>query len=207
VSASAVGFYGARGEEELDESAAPGAGFLASLCARWEAEAARAAAAGVRTVRLRLGVVLSGRGGAVIRWRRAFRLLAGGPLGAGEAWFPWVHEEDAAGLALHALGDGDADQAGLAGPVNAVAPGAVRMREFARALGRALHRPAWLPTPQLLLRAVLGEVATAINPGQRVVPRAALAAGYRFRHAALDDALASVMLTVLSRGGRIREHA
>lgn len=188
ISASAVGYYGARGEEELDETAAPGEGFLAQLCQRWEEEARAATALGVRAVSLRLGVVLSRRGGALARMRTAFALFAGGTLGDPAAWFPWIHEEDAVGLVLHAL-----DGALPAGPVNGVAPGAVRMREFAAALGRALHRPAILPVPAFALRVLLGELATAVNPGQRVIPRAALAAGYRFVHPELGPALAAAV--------------
>jgi uncharacterized protein (TIGR01777 family) len=188
VSASAVGFYGARGEEELDEASPAGTGFLASLCQRWEAEAQRAAGAGVRTVVPRLGVVLSARGGALTRLRLASRLFVGGPLGRADGWFPWIHEDDVVGLLLHAL----ADPPGLRGPLNVVAPEAVCMRDFARAIGRTLHRPAGLPLPEPLLRLVLGEVATAINPGQRVIPRAALASGYRFLHPSLHEALAAL---------------
>jgi uncharacterized protein (TIGR01777 family) len=186
VTASAVGIYGARGEEELDEAASPGGDFLAQLCQAWEAEARRASDAGVRAVSLRMAVVLSGRGGALSRMRPAFTLFAGGPLGDRQAWFPWIHEDDAVGLALHAL---DTDR--LSGPVNAAAPGIVRMGDFARALGRALHRPAWVPVPELALRLLVGELATSLNPGMKVVPRAALGAGYRFRYEALDRALAA----------------
>jgi uncharacterized protein (TIGR01777 family) len=188
LSASAVGIYGARGEEELDEAAPPGSGFLAELCQAWEAEAVRASEAGVRTVCLRTSLVLSGRGGALARMRPAFALFAGGPLGDPRAWFPWIHEEDVIGLALHALGTET-----LAGPVNAVAPGIVRMGDFARAMGRALRRPSWIPVPGAALRLVVGELASSINPGTRVVPRAALASGYQFRHPTLETALASAL--------------
>jgi uncharacterized protein (TIGR01777 family) len=188
VSASAVGFYGPRGEEELDENAGPGTGFLAQLCQRWETEARRAEGAGVRVVPLRLGVVLSGRGGALAKIRTAFGLFVGGPLGDPDAWFPWVHHEDAAGLLLHALDD---DR--CRGPMNVVAPGAVRMGQFARAVGKILHRPAVLPVPQVALNLLLGEFAASINPGQRVVPRAALASGYRFVHPAIEGALAAAL--------------
>jgi len=187
IAASGVHAYGARGDEELDESAALGTGFLADLCRQWEAEAGKAAGAGARAVFVRLGVVLSAGGGAMDQLRLAFRLFVGGPLGDPDGWFPWIHEEDAAGLALHALG-----APGLEGPVNGVAPGTVRMRDFARALGRALHRPALLPIPDLALRLLLGEKASVINPGLKVVPRAALAAGYRFAHPTLEGALAAL---------------
>jgi uncharacterized protein (TIGR01777 family) len=188
VAASGVHAYQARGEDELDESAALGTGFLAELCRAWEAETAAAGGHGARTVSLRMGVVLSARGGAMDKLRTAFSLFVGGPLGDSAAWFPWIHEEDAVGLMLLAL---DRE---LRGPVNAVAPGPVRMGDFARALGRALRRPAILPVPALALRLVLGEMATMVNPGLKVVPRAALAAGYRFAHPSLDGALASLSL-------------
>jgi uncharacterized protein (TIGR01777 family) len=187
VSASAVGYYGPRGEEPLDEESAPGTDFLAALCRDWE-EAARAAAPPVRVVCLRFAVVLSRRGGALARMLPAFKMFVGGPLGDRRAWFPWIHEEDAAGLVLHAL-----DQPALSGPVNAVAPELVRMGDFAQALGRRLGRPAVLPVPQAALRVVLGELAGAINPGQKVVPRAAVGAGYHFRHERLDSALAAAL--------------
>jgi uncharacterized protein (TIGR01777 family) len=188
VSASAVGFYGSRGEEELADDAGPGTGFLAELCRQWEDEARKASDAGVRWISLRLGVVLSGRGGALAKMRPAFALFAGGPLGDPRAWFPWIHEDDAVGLALHAL-----DQPRLGGPVNAVSPGIVRMKDFAAAIGRAMHRPALLPVPEFALRALLGEMASSINPGQKVVPRAALASGYRFVHESIDGALAAAL--------------
>jgi uncharacterized protein len=186
VCASAAGIYGRRGEELLDDSSPPGSGFLAELCMRWEEEAARASHAGVRTVSLRFGVVLSRRGGALPRMERAFKLFVGGPLADGDAWFPWIHEDDAAGLVLHAL------TGALAGPVNAVAPEPVRMRDFARAMGRRLRRPSVVAVPAWVLRALLGEVVEVITPGQRVVPAAALASGYQFQHPTLTDALAAL---------------
>jgi uncharacterized protein (TIGR01777 family) len=187
VSASAVGYFGPRGEEPLDEDSAPGTDFLAGLCQDWE-EAARASAPHVRVVCLRFAVVLSRRGGALARMLPAFKMFVGGPLGDARAWFPWIHEEDAAGLVLHAL-----DQGTLRGPVNAVAPELVRMGDFVQALGRRLGRPSALPVPLAALRVVLGELAGSINPGQKVVPRAAVAAGYHFRHERLDSALAAAL--------------
>jgi uncharacterized protein len=184
VNASAVGYYGPRGEEELDEGAAPGGGFVAELARRWEEEAAGARAAGVRVVSVRFAVVLSRRGGALSRMLTAFKLLVGGPLGRPEAWFPWIHEDDAAGLVLHAL-----DHPEVSGPVNAAAPGLVRMREFARALGGALGRPALIPVPQLALDVLLGELGKMVNPGQKVIPAAAARWGYRFAHPELRPAL------------------
>jgi uncharacterized protein (TIGR01777 family) len=188
VSASATGFYGPRGEEPLDEEAGPGSDFLSELCQQWEAEARAAASRGVRTVCLRFGVVLSSRGGALARMLPAFKLFVGGPLGDPQNWFPWIHEDDVAGLVAHALAT-----PALAGPVNAVGPEYVRMGEFARSLGRALGRPAVMPVPLPALRLLLGELAEAINPGQKVVPRAALATGYHFVHERVDSALIAAL--------------
>ncbi len=187
ICASGAGYYGPRGEDPLDESAPAGSGFLADLCRAWEAAALAARSKGVRVVPLRLGVVLSGNGGALRRLLPPFRLYLGGPLGPPGRWFPWIHEDDAAGLVMHAL------VAHVPGPMNAVAPGAVRMREFARELGRALHRPSWLPVPELALRLALGEFGAWISPGQKVLPRAALDSGYHFAHETLSGALSSVL--------------
>jgi uncharacterized protein (TIGR01777 family) len=188
VSASAVGFYGPRGEEALEETAAAGTDFLADLCRQWEEAVRQAIPLGVRTVSLRFGVVLSRRGGALGRMVPAFKMFVGGPLGDPRAWFPWIHEQDAAGLVLHALATPS-----LSGPVNAVAPGLVRMRELARALGRTLRRPALFRVPTAALRLLLGEMGGSLAPGQRVIPRAALDSGYRFRHEGLDGALAAAL--------------
>jgi uncharacterized protein (TIGR01777 family) len=185
VCASAVGFYGDhRGDEALDESAAPGGGFLADLCVEWEAEAARAEALGLRRVSLRFGVVLSRRGGALALLAPIFRLGLGGRLGSGRQWMPWIHVDDAAGLALRA-----ADDASLRGPVNAVAPEAVRNADFTRAVARAVHRPAWLPVPAFPVRLALGEIAGELLGSRRVLPVRARAAGYAFLRPELAPAL------------------
>ena len=184
VSASAVGYYGPRGDEVLDESAAPGTDFLARVCTAWEAEAERAEALGMRVVRLRTGVVLDRRGGALGRMLTPFRLGVGGPVAGGDQWLPWIHADDLAGLYLAAL-DGE----GWSGPVNASAPEPVRNRDFSKALGRALRRPAVLPVPGLALRALYGDMAEIVTEGQRAVPRRALELGYAFRHADLHAAL------------------
>jgi hypothetical protein len=186
--ASAVGYYGPRGEEDLTEDSPPGDDFLATLGRDWEGEGKKVEdASPTRWVALRFAPVLSARGGALSPMVRAFKMFVGGPLGDPEKWFPWLGEADAAGLALHAL-DGD-----LRGPVNAVAPGIVRMREFARALGAALGRPALFRVPQFGLRLLLGELGDAVSPGQKVLPRAALASGYRFIHPTLEGALAAAL--------------
>jgi len=187
VCASACGYYGSRGEEELSESSPPGAGFLAQLCRDWEAEADRAEALGVRVVKVRFGIVLSARGGALSKMLPLFRLGLGGPLGPRRRWFPWVAESDALGLLRFVL---DHE---ISGPLNAVAPGASRMGEFASTLGRVVRRPALLPVPESALQLVLGEMGASLTPGQHVVPRAALGAGYGFLQPTLADALTTAV--------------
>jgi uncharacterized protein (TIGR01777 family) len=186
VNASAIGFYGPRRDEELDESAPAGEGFLADVCRRWEAEALRAQPLGVRVVALRLGVVLGPDGGALASMLLPFRAGLGGPLGSGKQWMSWIHRDDVVGLVLAALAI-DAS----AGPVNATAPVPVRNRDFTAALAKAVHRPAFFRVPAIALRLVLGEMADMLLTGQRVVPTAARAAGYVFRHDELASALAA----------------
>ncbi len=188
VSASAVGYYGPRGDEEVDEETPPGDDFLASVCRAWEAEAERASELGVRVVRARIGVVLGEDGGALARMLPAFKLFVGGPVGDGRQYLPWVHLDDVAGMVLFAL-----DHDGVRGAMNVTAPAPARFAAFARALGHALHRPSWLPVPGLALRAAMGEMAGVLLTGQRALPRVALAAGYRFAHPDLEEALRAVL--------------
>lgn len=189
VSASAVGFYGDRGDEVLTEASPPGEGFLADVCRAWEEEALAAAGHGLRVVLLRIGVVLGAGGGALARLVPVFRLGLGGRLTLGGAqWMPWVHLDDVVGLALHAAGTD-----GLSGPLNAVAPRPARNRDFTRALAAAVGRPALFPVPALALRVALGEVAAALTASQQVRPAAAEASGYRFLHPDLEGALAAVL--------------
>jgi hypothetical protein len=191
VCASAVGFYGDRGEEELREDAGPGEGFLADLCVAWEEEAERAAALGVRVARLRFGVVLSRRGGALPALARAFRLGLGGRIGSGRQWFPWIALDDAAALTLRALDDFD-----FRGAFNAVAPEPVRNAEFARALARAVRRPALVPAPAFALRLALGDLAGELLDSRRVAPARARSLGHRF---GCPD-LAATLAAELERG-------
>jgi len=190
VSASAVGFYGDRGDEELTEHSGPGTGFLAELCGRWEQATAPAAGHGVRVVRLRSGVVLSASGGALARQLPLFRLGLGGRLGRGSQWLSWISLHDEVGVILHSL-----DHATVEGPVNATAPNPVTNRTFTTALSRALHRPAVLAVPGLALRVALGtELADEmILAGQRALPAAITDAGYRFGHPTVDEALAATL--------------
>jgi len=184
VSASAVGYYGDRGDEPLDEAATAGADFLARVCVDWEAEARRAEAFGVRVVLLRLGVVLAPDGGAVSMMLLPFRAGLGGPLGSGGQWMSWVHRDDVVGL----IGDALSDES-YAGPVNATSPNPVTNKEFARALARAVHRPAFLPVPGFGLSLLLGEMATMLLTGQRVLPRVAERQGHVWQQPELPAAL------------------
>ncbi|MGH7894041.1 MAG: TIGR01777 family oxidoreductase [Candidatus Binatia bacterium] len=186
VSASAIGLYGPRGDEELDETAGAGEGFLARLCTQWEAEAWRAKAFDVRVTALRIGVVLGPGGGAVGKMLIPFRAGLGGRLGSGKQWMSWIHRDDVVGLVLAAL-----ERAAYTGPVNATAPAPVRNRDFTKALAHAVHRPAILPVPGIALRLVLGEMADMLLTGQRVVPKVATAAGYAFKYPELAGALAA----------------
>jgi hypothetical protein len=184
VSASGVDYYGDRGDEELDESSAPGQSFLADVCQAWEAEARSAERYGVRVVMIRLGLVLAPRGGALARMLTPFRLGVGGKLGDGRQWMPWVHLDDVVGLLMHA-----ARRSELVGPLNVVSPGAVTNAEFTRELGRALERPAVLSVPRAALRLAFGELAQVLLSSKRVVPRAALGAQYGFVYPQLPRAL------------------
>ena len=181
VSASAVGYYGPRGSEELDEDSPPGSDFLATLCRDWEAAAA---AADCRVVRCRLGVVLSRQGGALPRMLLPFKLGLGGPIGRGRQWLSWVHVDDAVGALLHAI-----DDAGVQGPLNLTAPVPVTNAAFSRRLGRALHRPARTPVPPFVLKLRFGEGAEILTMGQRVLPQRTEALGYRFRQGQIEHAL------------------
>jgi hypothetical protein len=189
VSASAVGYYGAHGDEPLDESAPAGSGFLADVCAAWEREAQAAEELGIRVVRLRTGVVLDRDGGALAKMLPFFRLGGGGPVAGGRQYMPWIHRDDLVGLQIAALQGGD----GWAGPINGTAPEPVTNREFSKALGRALHRPAVAPVPGLAVRVLYGDMAELVTEGQRVLPRRAQELGYEFAHPKLDEALRSTL--------------
>ncbi len=185
VSASAVGFYGDRGEEVLTEESRGGAGFLPDVCRAWEAGCASARERGIRVVHPRIGVVLSGAGGALGKMLPLFRLGLGGRIGDGRQWFSWVALDDLIGIILHAL-----VTESLEGPVNGVAPRAVTNAVFTRALARVLGRLAVIPVPGFALRAVFGEAADAmLLASQRVDPARLRASGYVWRYPDLDDAL------------------
>lgn len=188
VSGSAVGWYGDRGEEVLTEDSPPGDDFLSRLCAEWEEAARRAERLGVRVVLLRTGVVLGRDGGALAQMLPPFRMGAGGPIGSGRQYLPWIHLHDLVGIILAALRD---DR--YVGPINGVAPAPVRSREFAAALGRALGRPALLPLPAIALRVLFGEGAVVLLASQRAVPAALGDNGFTFEYPSLDAALHQIV--------------
>jgi uncharacterized protein (TIGR01777 family) len=185
---SAVGYYGACGDEVVDESHPPGDDFLARTCVEWEASTAAVAALGVRRPVLRTGIVLSDEGGALPRLALPFRLLAGGPLGGGGQWVPWIHVVDEVGAIRFLIERDDAD-----GPFNLTAPAPLTNRDFSRALGRALARPSFAPAPGFALRFLLGEMADALLHGQRAVPRRLLELGYVFRFPEAAGALGELL--------------
>ena len=188
VSSSAVGWYGPRGDEPLDEGLPPGDDFLARVCAAWEREADAAAGLGLRVVKLRTGVVLEREGGALAKMLPFFRAGVGGPVAGGRQYLPWVHVDDVVGMYATALHD-----PAWTGPVNVTAPRPVTNREFSRALGRALRRPAFAPVPALAVRTLYGQMAEIVTGGQNAVPRRARELSYPFRHPELDEALRSAL--------------
>ena len=188
VSASAVGYYGDRADEVLDEDSAPGADWLAGVCVDWEAAAAQAAELGMRVCTLRTGVVLSRDGGALAKMLPPFRVGLGGPVAGGDQYVPWIHLDDVVGLYLAAI-----DRPAYVGPINATGPAPLSNRDFSKALGRALHRPAVAPVPKLAVRALFGEMSEIVTGGQRAVPRRAAELGYEFLHPRLDPALADIL--------------
>jgi uncharacterized protein len=188
VSASAVGYYGDRGDEILVEASAPGRDFLADVCVAWEREARAAEALGMRVVCVRTGLVLARDGGALARMLTPFRMGMGGRLGDGKQWMPWIHIDDEIGILLHAMKD---DR--VQGPINAVGPRPVTNAEFTLQLARVLHRPAFLPVPKAALRLAFGEMGEILTASQRVLPKEAERSGYTFKHTELASALAATM--------------
>jgi len=188
VSASGIDYYGPHGSEPLTEETPPGGDFLAQVCVAWEREAAAAEELGVRVVRLRTGVALIKGGGALAKMLPFFRLGIGGPVAGGQQYLPWIHVDDLVGLYLAAL-----DEPAWTGAVNATAPEPPTNREFSRALGRALRRPAVAPVPGLAVRLLYGEMADIVVSGKRAVPDRAQALGFAYAHPQLDEALRSAL--------------
>jgi uncharacterized protein (TIGR01777 family) len=188
ICASAVGYYGSRGDEVLNESSAAAGSYLAEVCQAWEKEAQAAEALGVRVVRVRIGVVLDSRGGALQRMLPPFRMGVGGRLGSGKQWMSWIHLEDLAAMFQFAL------EHPVRGAFNGVAPYPVSNSEFTGTLSQALHRPAIFPVPAFALKAIFGEMSEILLASQRVTPASAEAAGFRFRFPQLAPALADLLL-------------
>lgn len=188
ICASAIGYYGSRGEEPLRESAAPGTDFLAQVCQAWEEEARHASKLGTRVVSVRIGVVLGREGGALPQMLLPFRLGLGGKIGNGRQYMSWIHIDDLVGILLHA-----AENQEVCGPVNGVAPGSVTNRDFTTCLARQLNRPALFCVPAPLLRITLGEFADVLLSSQKVVPEKILQTGYTFRYPDLQSALRQLL--------------
>jgi len=189
IQASAIGYYGQRADEEIDESSSAGQGFLAGMARDWEGSTSDAAALGARHVVVRSGLVLDRDGGVLPRFIRQFRLFAGGPLGTGTQWLSWIHRRDEVAAIRFLL-----EREDLAGIFNLTAPNPLTMKNFARLLGRVMKRPAWLPVPSFLLRLLFGQMAEeTLLAGQRVLPRALLKAGFRFAYPDLENALLEIL--------------
>jgi uncharacterized protein (TIGR01777 family) len=187
ICANAVGYYGSRGDELLEESSPAGTGFLPEVCVGWEREARAAEALGIRVVVIRIGVVLDSRGGALARMLPPFRLGLGGPLDTGRQWMPWIHLADLAELVRFAL------EQPVHGALNGVAPFPVTNRDFTKSLARTVRRPAVFRVPAFALKALFGEMAEVLLASQRVAPRCAEAAGFRFRFPQLEPALSDLI--------------
>jgi hypothetical protein len=188
ISASAVGYYGARGDETLTEAAGPGKDFLSALCRDWEEEAKKAEELGVRVVHLRIGIVLAPGGGALAKMAPPFKFFVGGSLGSGQQWMSWIHREDLVGLIFHMI-----DHPEIRGAVNATAPNPTRNKEFSKTLGKVMGRPCWATVPGFALKIVLGDMAEMLLTGQRVLPIVAENSGYKFRYPDLQGALEACM--------------
>lgn len=187
VSSSAVGYYGSRGDEVLTEQSAPGTGFMPDVCIAWEREADQAAPLGVRVVKIRTGVVLGANGGALAKMVPPFKAGMGGKMGSGDQWMSWIHLDDLTGLIQRALDNT------VSGPINGTAPNPVTNAEFTKKMGHALSRPAVVPLPAFMLKTMFGEMADVMLSSQRVLPKAAEAAGYQFRYPELEPALHNVL--------------
>lgn len=188
INASAVGYYGSRGDEILTEASVPAHDFLGELTVAWEREARAAERLGVRVVLLRFGVILARDGGALPKMLTPFKLGIGGRIGDGQQWMPWIHIDDVTRLIAFAIADGLTN-----GAVNAVAPNPVRNVDFTRELAAALHRPAILPAPKFALRVMFGEMGEIVYASQRVMPEVALRAGFEFKFAELAGALTDLL--------------
>jgi uncharacterized protein (TIGR01777 family) len=188
ISASAIGYYGAHGDEFVTEDTPPSSDFLAEVCKTWEKEALKAEELGVRVVLVRTGGVLESDGGALPQMMIPFRFFLGGPIGSGKQWFSWIHRDDVVGIIKYALENGT-----VSGPVNATAPAPVTNMDFSAALGKALNRPSWLSVPVFIVKLTLGELGSVLLAGQRVWPEKVLKAGYKFKYTEVNEALKAIL--------------
>lgn len=188
INASAIGYYGPHGDEDVNERTPPGGDFLAGLCEEWEAAALQANKLGIRVVIPRFGIILGEGGGALSKMLGPFKAFVGGYIGSGKQWMSWVHIDDITGFIRYAL-----ENKSVSGPFNVTAPGPVRNREFGSALGKVLGRPAFFPVPALALKLALGEFGDVLLTGQRVVSGKALKAGYIFKYTDVNDALKAIL--------------
>jgi uncharacterized protein (TIGR01777 family) len=189
INASAVGYYGSRGDETLTEESAPGKDYLAQVCVAWEEEARKARDYGVRVVLVRTGIVLAKGKGALAKMVTPFKFFVGGRLGSGKQWMPWIHIDDEIGLILFLI-----ENANAQGSFNATSPNPVTMEEFCKVLGKVLNRPSWASVPASALTLLLGEMADMVLTGQRALPKGAEKLGYNFKHPTITKALESLGL-------------
>lgn len=187
ISASAIGYYGAHGDEYVTGDTLPASDFLARVCKAWEAEAVKAQESGIRVVLIRIGGVLESDGGALPKMMTPFKFFLGGPIGSGKQWFSWIHRDDVLGIIKYAL-----ENKSVSGPVNAVSPNPVTNKEFSFALGKALHKPSWLSVPGFVIKLTLGELGGMLLTGQRVLPEKILRSGYNFKYPDLENALKAI---------------
>jgi uncharacterized protein (TIGR01777 family) len=187
ICASATGFYGSRGDEVVDETSAPGHGFLAETCVGWEREADAAAALGLRVVKMRTGIVLGKDGGALPQMLPAFRAFSGGTLGSGKQWMPWIHVDDLVAMYLFAINNA------VSGALNGTAPNPVTNAKFTTELGKVLHRPTFLQVPSFALHALYGEMADMVLDGQRVLPNAPRDLGFQWKFKEVGEALHNLL--------------
>jgi uncharacterized protein (TIGR01777 family) len=190
INASAIGYYGPHGDEEVDEDTPPGDDFLSGVCKDWEAAALKAEGLGIRVVITRIGLVLGAGGGPLSMMMPAFKAFLGGYIGTGKQWMSWVHQDDISGFIRYAL-----ENDSVAGQYNLVSPHPLRNKDFGSVLGKALGRPSFFPVPGFALKAALGEFGDVLLTGQRVVPDKVIKAGYTFKYQELDQALQSIINT------------
>jgi len=188
ISASAIGYYPRSDSEVFDEDSPPGDSFLSGITKDWEDEVKKAAAQGIREVRIRMGVVLDKSGGALKRMLLPFRLFAGGPIGSGSQWFSWVHADDVVNLYIRAIEDKN-----IFGAINAVSPNPVIMNDFAKTLGKVMKRPAFFRVPEFVLKLILGEASIEVLTGAKIYPKRTIELGFKFEYENLSNALKDLL--------------